>query len=188
MTTEELYKELDYVDHTREKRQKYAHLVINNPRIIPKLMTILFYVDDKLSSRAAWLLEYVARENLDSILPHLDLFTTQMKDVHLDPAVRPVAKICEYLIEAYYHKTNNRTKDYLTEEHKQRIIELSFDYMITDQKVAVKAYSMNSLFLLGKAYNWIHPELTMILERDFHSGSAAYKARARHLLRRLKKQ
>lgn len=187
MTHEELYKELSYVNHSRENRKKYALLVISNPDLIPKVLNILFMVDDKTSCRAAWLLEFVARENLDSILPYLDRFTEHMHKVHLDSAVRPVAKICEYLIEAYYHRDNNHTKDYLTTEHKERIIELSFDYMITDQKVAAKAYSMNTLYLLGKDYDWIHPELAMILERDFNAGTAAFKARARHLLKKLKK-
>lgn len=187
MTKEELYKELSYVNHSRENRKKYALLVISNPDLIPKVMDILFQVNDKTSCRAAWLLEFVARENLDSILPYLDEFTKNMHTVHLDPAVRPIAKICEYLIEAYYHRDINHTKDYLKPAHKEKIIELSFDYMITNQKVAAKAYSMNSLYLLGKEYNWIHPELAMILERDFNSGTAAFKARARHLLKKLKK-
>lgn len=187
MTTEQLYKELEYVNHSRDHRKKYALLVINNPNLIPQVLDILFNVDDKRSCRAAWLLEFVARENLDAILPHLDKITMEMHRVHLDPAVRPMAKICEYLIEAYYHKLPNHTKDYLKSIHKERIIELSFDYLITDQKVAAKAYSMNTLFLLGKEYDWIHPELVLILERDFNSGSAAFKARARHLLKKLKK-
>ena len=187
MTKEELYKELSYVNHSRENRRKYALLVISNPDLIPKILDILFQVNDKISCRAAWLLEFVARENLDSILPHLDRFTEEMETVHLDPAVRPVAKICEYLIEAYYHKNNNHTKEYLKAEHRERIIEISFDYMITDQKIAAKAYSMNTLFLLGNEHDWIHPELITILEKDFNSSSAAFKARARHLLRKLKK-
>ena len=187
MTTKELYDELDYVNHSREKRKKYATLVINNPKLLPQVIDIVFKVDDKRSCRAAWLLEFVARENLDAILPYLDTITEQMHTVHLDPAVRPIAKICEYLIEAYYHKDRNQTKNHLNNKHKECIIELSFDYMITNQKVAVKAYSMHSLYLLGKEYDWIHPELATILERDFNSGSAAFKARARHLLKKLKK-
>jgi hypothetical protein len=46
---------------------------------------------------------------------------------------------------------------------------------------------MPTLFLLGKEYDWIHPELAMILERDYHSGSAGFKARAQHLFKKLKK-
>jgi hypothetical protein len=64
---------------------------------------------------------------------------------------------------------------------------LSFDYLITHQKVAAKAYSMKTLYLLGKEYHWIHPELATILEKDFNTSTAAFKARARHLLKKLKK-
>ncbi|NND25089.1 MAG: adenylosuccinate lyase [Flavobacteriaceae bacterium] len=186
MNTDNLYRELGYVNHSRENRKKYAQLVINDDTLLPKVLDILFMVDDKTSCRAAWLLEFVAREDLDTILPFLDRITSEMSKVHLDPAVRPIAKICEYLVEAYYHKNDNKTKIYLNETHKEHIIELCFDYMITDQKIAPKAYCMNSLYLLGTAYDWIHPELTQILERDYHSGSAGYKARARCLLKKLK--
>ena len=58
--------------------------------------------------------------------------------------------------------------------------------MITDQKIAPKAYSMNSLFLLGKEFDWIHPELALILERDLHMQSSGFKARARHILKKIK--
>lgn len=187
MTIEELYKKLDYVNHSRENRKKYATLVINNPNLTPQVLDILFNVDDKRSCRAAWLLEFVARENLDTILPYLDRITLQMHKVHLDSAVRPIAKICEYLIEAFYHKNSNHTKDYLKNIHKERIIELSFDYLITNQKVATKAYSMQTLYILGNEYDWIHPELTLILERDFNLGSAGFKARARQILHKIKR-
>jgi hypothetical protein len=119
MTSEELYKQLNYENHTREKRLKYATLIINNPDLIPHVLDILFKVNDKRSCRAAWLLEFVARENLDSILPHLDRLTTHIHNVHLDSAVRPIAKICECLIEAYYHKNPNKTKDFLNTKHKK---------------------------------------------------------------------
>ena len=58
--------------------------------------------------------------------------------------------------------------------------------MISDEKIAPKAYSMNSLYLLGIEYDWIHPELAMILERDFQMQSSGFKARARHILKKIK--
>ena len=54
MTTNELYKELDYVNHSRENRKKYALLVIEHPDLMDKVLDILFQVDDKVSNRAAW--------------------------------------------------------------------------------------------------------------------------------------
>lgn len=187
MTTAELYEELNYVNHSREKRLYYANLVIENPDLIPKLLNILFMVDDKVSPRAAWVLEFMCSKNIKYIIPYLDEFTENMNLVHLDSAVRPVAKICELLTKAYTTKTNIYIVNIIKEKHKERIIETCFDYMINDEKVAPKAYAMNTLFLLGKEYDWIHPELALILERDFHLQSAAFKARARHILKKIKK-
>ena len=187
MTTEQLYEELNYVNHSREKRLYYANLVIDNPDLISKLLEILFMVDDKISPRAAWVFEFMCGENLEAIIPYLDLFTENMNKVHLDSAVRPVAKVCEYLTKAYYSKTDNRIKQELLPKHQEKIIEACFDYMINDEKIAPKAYSMNTLFLFGQDYDWIHPELVLILERDFQMQSSGFKARAKHILKKLKK-
>ena len=187
MTITDLHKELCYVNHSRENRKKYALIVINNPELLPQVIDILFDVDNKISCRAGYLLEFVARENLDTILPYLDRITEDMPKVHFDSAVRPIAKICEYLVEAFYSKAENRTKKKLLPIHLERIIEISFDYLITDQKIAPKAYSMNTLYLLGQDYDWIHPELVTILERGYNDSSAGFKARARCLLKKIKK-
>jgi len=186
MTFEQLYSELNYVDHSREKRKYYATIVLNNPDLLPTLLKVVFDVNDKISARAAWLFEFVARENLHAILPYLDTYIEKMHTVHLDPAVRPMAKVAEYLIEAYYHKTPNETQQKLTVTHRKKITEACFDWMISDQKVATKAYSMRSLYLLGKEFDWIHAELLLILERDFNTHSAAFKARARDLIKKMR--
>ena len=187
MTTEQLYKELNYVNHSREKRLKYAYLVIDNPEVITPLLEILFDVDDKISCRAAWVFEFMCGEKLEAIIPHLNTFTKNISKVHLDPAVRPVAKICEYLIKANYSKTDHLIKTHLTETHKEKITEACFDWMISDQKIAPKAYAMNALYLLGLEYGWIHPELTIILERDFQIQSSGFKARAKQILKKIKR-
>ena len=187
MTTEELYEELNYVNHSREKRLYYAKLVIDNPELVPKLLDILFKVDDKVSCRAAWVFEFMCGEKLEAIIPFLDRFTSNIHKVHLDSAVRPIAKVCEYLIKAYYSKNEPLFETALNPTHRERIIEVCFDYMINDEKIAPKAYAMNSLFLLGQDYDWIHPELALILERDYQMQSSGFKARARHILKKIKK-
>ena len=186
MTKDQLHKDLSYVDHSRRKRLYYANLVIANPKLLAPLLEILFEVDDKISCRAAWVFEFICGEKLEAIIPYLDTFTENISRVHINATIRPVAKICEYLIKAYYSKEEHTIKKHLTEQHKEKIIEACFDWMITDQMVAPKAYAMHSLFLLGNQYDWIHPELAIILERDFQIQSAGYKARARHILKKIK--
>ena len=187
MTTNTLYQELNYVNHSREKRLHYAKLLLADTNLIPKILDILFMVDDKISPRAAWVLEFMCGENLEAIIPYLDRFTEDMHKVHLDSAVRPVAKICEYLTKAYYGKERSKIKEALLPRHREKIIEVCFDYMINDEKIAPKAYGMNTLFLLGQDYDWVHPELALILERDFQIQSSGFKARARHILKKINK-
>lgn len=186
MTTDQLYKELIYVNHSKENRLKYAQMVIANPIMVEQILEILFKFNDKQSPRAAWLLEFVAREDLNTLLPYLDTILENMHKVHLDSAVRPMAKICEYLIEAYYYKVYNPVKTHLKNKHKENIIECCFDWLINDEKIAPKAYSMNTLYLLGQDFDWIHPELVSILERDYHMQSSGFKARAKHILNKIK--
>jgi len=186
LTTAQLYNELNYVNHSREKRLYYANLVISQPELIPELLTILFTVNDKISCRAAWVFEFMCNEKLDAIIPYLDRFTENIHKVHLDSAVRPVAKVCEYLVLAYYSKTDNAIKTALNSEHIEKIVESCFDWMINDEKIAPKAYAMNALFLLGKDIDWIHPELVLILEKDYQMQSSGFKARARHILKKIK--
>ncbi|WP_317164448.1 adenylosuccinate lyase [Oceanihabitans sp. IOP_32] len=188
LTTEELYNELNHVNHSRENRLFYANLITHNHELISKLLEIMFRVNDKASSRAAWVFEFVCNQNIDLIIPYLDTFTKNIHKVHLDSAVRPVAKICEYIAKAFTAKTNNAIKQALTPLYKERIIALCFDYMINDEKVAAKAYSMSTLFLLGKDDAWVYPELTRILKEDYSKQSAAFKARARQILKKIKQK
>lgn len=186
MRKEALYKSLNYVNHSREKRAEMAALVTNNPNLIAPLLAIAFTVNDPISSRACWVLEFTAKENLAFIYPHLDLFTAKISTVHLDSAVRPMAKICEYLTTSYFKQNSIPTRNNLSDEQLEKITAACFDWLIGNHKVATQAYSMTSLLLLGRKFKWILPELRTILTQNYANGSAAYKARARMTLAKIK--
>ena len=186
MRKEGLYESLSYVNHSREKRAEMAAIVSNNPHLIAPLFAIAFTVNDPISSRACWVLEFTAKENLAFIFPYLDEFTAKINTVCLDSSVRPMAKICEHLIKSYFAKSTNPTQKAITNSHLERITCACFDWLITDQKVAAQAYSMTCLLLLGKRFDWILPELKIILEQNYAQGSAAFKARARLTLAKIK--
>lgn len=187
MTPSELYRELDYVNHSREKRAYYAKLIIEKPELLELVLEILFLVDDPLSNRAGWLAEFVIKEDITILFPHLTYFTNNMTTVYQDSALRPIAKICENLTISYYKKQDPLTRKHLTKKHRSKIVEAGFDWMITDQKVAVKAYTMTTLYYLGTEFKWVHPELQRIMEEGYEDGSAAFKARSRYVGEWIKK-
>lgn len=187
MTKEELYDLLlSSADHSREKRQQLSNLALGNPKLMKLLLEIGFNCKDPVSPKACWVIEFSVKQNVALIYPFLDIFTENLSGLTNDSSVRPCAKICEILITQFFSKSKNITQKKLTDKHLERITTACFDWLIGDHKVAAKAYSMTSLLLLGKKYDWIHPELKMVLEQNYESGTAAYKARARMTLAKLK--
>lgn len=188
MSLEEFYKELSYINASRENRSKYANMVLKDMSLFPKLIDIMFMIDDKVSCRAAWVFEFVCADYIYVIVPFLDKFTNNLKKIHLDSAVRPVSKVCGFIAQAYYSKQPNTIQKTLNPTHINGIVEACFDWMISNHKVATKAYAMETLFLFGKEADWINTELVLILEQDFPTQSAGYKARAKQTLKKIKKK
>ncbi|TCK68949.1 hypothetical protein DFQ05_0459 [Winogradskyella wandonensis] len=187
MKKDQLYSELNYVNATRASRTKYATIILDNINLIEPLMELVFSEDKKIAPRASWIFEFAFKEDHSIILPHLDYFVSNLSTLKLDSATRPCAKVVDILMDLYYKKKHPNVIKYLTQHHKEKITEACFDWLIRDEKVAVKAYSMNSLYLLGMEFDWIHPELKTIIERDYHTQSAGFKAKSRHILKWMSK-
>ena len=165
----------------RVHRNKLCLLVLRNPSFIPHLVDISFEINNKLSIRSAWVLEFVAKKSLDTIYPYLNQITSEMNKLKFDSSKRPIAKICEILLDDYNNNGNSRK--YLMPENKSLIISCCFDWMLGQEKVAVEAYSMNILYVLGKEERWIHKELKHILVNNMDNKSCGYKARGKKILK-----
>ncbi|MEE9349436.1 MAG: adenylosuccinate lyase [Flavobacteriaceae bacterium] len=183
MTKEQISNELEHMSALRVSRQRVANLVVQDENNFKQLLDIVFDVDNKTSIKAAWVVEFVCKDKMLWLYNHLDYFTKNMHKAHFGSVVRPLAKICELLV-----LQNKRTpKLNFTLKHKQRIAETTFDWLISDHKVAVKAYSMTSLFILGKEIDWIHEELKMIIISNINDSSKAYEARGKFVLKEIEK-
>jgi hypothetical protein len=173
---------------TRENRERVANIVLENQNLFKELVVITFDVDNKVSIKAAWILEWICtHHHLEWILPHLDTFTSKIETLRFDSAIRPCAKICEHLAIAYYVKNNRRIKQKLTIKHIDAIVATGFDWLITPQKIAVRAYTMTSLYLYGLEKEWIHPELKHLIETKIIHESKGCKARGKHILELIEK-
>lgn len=182
---EGFFQKLESLKAYRKDREFLANKVIHQPESFELLLNTCFQVNDNISYKGAWVLELVCIEKPKLLFPHLDTFISELPKVYKHQAVRPMAKICEVLLTHYYEVNDHPIQKHLTNKHREQLSEICFDWLISNQKVAVKAYAMQCLFLLGKEFDWIHPELKIILEKDFASEQPAFKARARHLLRKL---
>ncbi|CAM1364924.1 conserved hypothetical protein [Tenacibaculum sediminilitoris] len=189
MSIDFLISVLENVDNpARVNRNKAANIVLAQPELIKYLVTVTFDVDNKLSIKAAWVLEWICTHNgIEHIVPYLTIFTKNISKVHFDSAIRPCAKICEHLATAYASKEVNLTQQKLSKNHIDLIIEAGFDWLITDQKIAVKAYTMNTLYLFGLQKDWVHTELEHLIRTKVVHESKGCKARGKKILELIEK-
>lgn len=162
----------------RLNREFIRDYVFQNPEKLPFLMEIALNENDKIHVKACWSLELIFELKLELLLPFLDGFIAKIPFYRNDSAIRPVSKICLFLSKSKTIK--------LTENQENKIIETCLDWLIQDEKVAAKAYSMRTLYNFGKKQPWINEELKTILSQDYPNHSAAYKAVAREILTKLK--
>lgn len=188
MSSDQLNKLLIQVENAkRENRDFVANIVRKDENLISELLKKVFDTDDKLSIRAAWILEWITTNySLSKVFPHLDHFCSHLHSLKHDSAIRPCAKICEQLATAY-SKDSDAMKDTLSHGNVNDIIEVGFDWLITPQKIAVRAYTMTTLYLFGLEQDWIHPELEHLIRTKIIHESKGCKARGRHILELIEK-
>lgn len=189
MSVDFLITVLNNMDNpARENRKTASNIVLQQPNLIKKIVDLTFDVDNKLSIKAAWVLEWICTHHgIDHIILYLDTFTQNIQKVHFDSAVRPCAKICEHIAKAYTSKKEHDIKKALTQKHIDLIIETGFDWLISQQKIAVKAYTMQTLYLFGRSTDWALQELDHIIRTQVIHESKGCEARGRKILALIQK-
>ena len=143
-----------------------------------------FQTEDKLSIKAAWILEWITTHHgIHHLYPYLNTFTNEISKLKFDSALRPCAKICEQLAINY----DIENHQHLTGTHIDQIVETGFEWLITPQKIAVRAYTMNMLYIFGKNIDWIHPELQHLISTKIIHESKGCEARGRYVLKAIEK-
>lgn len=179
MTEAELLSDIKKCTALKKDRLRLMHRVLDDVKLIKPLLNLSFNTTHPDSHRAAWIIELLCLYDIEIIKVHLTYFTSNLKNLRIDSAKRPMAKICSLIL----HPKKGLV---LSQLQKQNITATCFDWMIDDSAVAVKVYAMTSLYELGKEIDWIHTELKTILEKNYSTSSAGYQCRAREILKKIK--
>ena len=167
------YKLIEESTAHRLNREFIRDYVLQNPEKLQFLIEIALNEKDKIHIKACWSLEVIFENQPELILPYINEFLTKIGQYKNHSAIRPVSKICLFLSKSKTIK--------LTEKQEIKIIETCLDWLIQEEKVAAKVYSMRTLYQLSKK-----KELKTILSQDFFKHSAAYRAAAKEILKKLK--
>jgi hypothetical protein len=177
-----LINELKEINAARINRLRVSNIVLKSESYFLPLMQITFDTDTDVSVKAAWVLEFVVNEKIDWLLNNIDYFTKNIYVVKNGSAVRPIAKICE-MFALYLNKNHSEKIKY--KQNIKDIIDIGFDWMLSDHKIAIKVYTMQTLFIFGKDYPWIYTELKIILEKNIPLESFGYRSRALKILNKI---
>jgi len=162
----------------RKSRDDNKLFIFENPEYLSSLTAIAFNTKDKSHHKACWILELVAEERMDLFLPFIDGYCAALKNYKSDSAIRSISKIGLFLVK------DKKIK--LSGINEEQITETFLDWLIESEKAANAAYTMRTLYILGKKHDWINDELKALLSRDCSHQTPGYKFAVKDILKRLK--
>lgn len=173
------YKQIENSTAHRKSRDFICELALSKTDNLDALFQFAFTSTNKNHFKGCWALELVLEKDITLLQPYLETFINKVKVYQHDSALRSISKICLFV---------SKSDDIpLTKNQEQILIEACLDWLIQEEKVATKAYAIRALYEFSLKHTWLKAELNTILTQDYHSHSAAYKAVAREILKKLNK-
>lgn len=183
--SQELWKHIYFERATRQERLASANWVMSHPETIPELIKWCFVVKDPRATKAAYVLEMIAVIDSDVVQPQLGRLISGLDTPIAPPTARAIAHVLEILILKY--RPNEASKEILNQEQNNRLLEISFDWLLNDLQTSTKARAMTIIYEIGKHSSWAHQALKVYLEDHIMTGSPGFQARGKTILRHLKK-
>lgn len=165
---EELLKE-----HSKKQALKIASYACSSPKHFKELMNCFLKNEYRIAQRAAWSVSWAAIKNPSIILPFIPRLVNQLerKDVH-NAVTRNTVRILQKI-------------DIPPEYHGQ-VMNICFRFIETPSTpVAIKAFSLTTLFNLSQHYPEIKQELKLIIEERWNTETAAFRSRGKKILAQL---
>ena len=169
----------------RIHRDKVTDFVLRNKQCMEWLLELTFGDNKKLAIRASWILELVCVYDVKLLVPFFNYYVENLQKPKDESIIRPLAKICLLYVHEFSSILSPSNNLFISEIHKNKIIEVCFDWLINEHNVANHIYAMDTLYLLGNQNKWVHTELKLVLERKISTGSPGYQVRAKRLLKKL---
>jgi hypothetical protein len=133
------------------------------------------FLDEKyrLAQRAAWSVSWAAKQRPEMVYPHIkDLVSVlNKKNVH-DAVMRNSVRVLQEIE--------------IPEKYHGEVMDACFQFLERPlTPVAIKAFSLTTLFNLSKKYPEIKPELKLIIKDRLDYETAGFKSRAKKILPKL---
>jgi hypothetical protein len=154
----------------RKKALSIAEFASSSPKCFKELMQCFLANEYRLAQRAAWSVSWAARKKPELIKPYIKDLVAQLSrtDVH-NAVIRNSVRVLE--------------ETEIPESLHGDVMNACFGFIEKPSvPVAIKAFSLTTLFNLSKYYPEIKGELKLIIENNWNNESAAFKSRGKKIL------
>jgi hypothetical protein len=141
-----------------------------------ELVRLFFKGEYRLTQHAAWPMSYCIQNYPQLARPYLKRFVDQLSDQHAHPAAkRNIVRLFQFIE--------------IPKRLHGRLMDICFQFINKpEEPIAVKAFSLHILENLSAIYPEILTELKNIIDARWAFESAAFRSRARKILKKFKNQ
>jgi hypothetical protein len=160
---------------SRKKALTIAEYACSSPKRFKELMQCFLANEYRLSQRASWSVSWAMRKKPKLITPYIKGLVARLNgtDVH-DVVIRNSVRVLEEIE--------------IPESLHGDVMNACFGFIEKPSvPVAIKVFSLTTLFNLSKYYPEIKSELKLIIENNWGNESAAFKSRGKKILNALQK-
>lgn len=160
-------------EHSKAQCMKIVRWIGNDKKRFRELISLFMNDEYRVVQRAAWPLSYATEAHPMLIQPYLGKLIRHIRKPGLPDAVkRNTVRIFQQI--------------QVPQRFRGELMDLCFGYISSpDEKPAVKAFSLTVLENMTILYPEIKPELKLIIEDRWDYETAAFRSRARKILKKL---
>jgi hypothetical protein len=166
------YEEQLLVEHSRNNTDLITKAIGGSSKEFKKIIDIIYHGKAPLPQRASWIISSVSEKHPELITPYVPQLIDTVKSFKIDGIKRNIQ--------------NALTRQTIPENYQAKTIDICFEFMLDPKEtVAVKVLSMQIIANLCKVYPELIPELKAAIDDQLPKTTAAFHARARHVLKEI---
>lgn len=160
-------------EHSKKQTNKIIKWIGHDQQRFDELFKLFLNDEYRVVQRAAWPLSYCVIDHPQLIQKHFSKLVKNLQKPGIGDSVkRNTVRLLQHIT--------------IPEKHHGALMDICFNYISDPQeKVAVKAFSLSILQNLCRQYPEIRQELKTIIEDRWDYETAAFRSRAKKLLKEL---
>ena len=168
------YKEQLLKEHSRKNTDSIAKAIGSDANEFRKIMDIIYYSEKPpLPQRASWVLAVVNKKHPELLIPHISLFINSIKLFDIDGIKRNLMLVL--------------ASHLIPKKYQAKLLNICFEFILSPtETVVVKVHAMQIIANLSKEHPDIKGELKSVIEDQLPKSTAAFRARAKRILKEMK--